>query len=99
MLINGAVVLPRNVHHVWGASRVDLRPFLFDIFMDYFPLCVSPKFVSCDSFADDGTLNTANDNTDNIRRDLQQSLDNVSDWCRTNLIGLNQTEQMHADGD
>ena len=46
----------------------------------------------CDLFADDGTLNTANDNIDNIRRDLQQSLYDVSGWCCRNRMALNPTK-------
>ena len=37
----------------------------------------------------DGTLNTANDNIDNIRRDLQQSLNDISGWCCRNRMALN----------
>ena len=48
--------------------------------------------VQCNLFADDGTLNTANDNIDNIRRDLQQSLYDVSGWCCRNRMALNPTK-------
>ena len=45
------------------------------------PLCLTRASVQCDLFADDGTLNTANDNIDNIRRDYNRvymmSLDSV----------------------
>ena len=40
----------------------------------------------------DGTLNTANDNIDNIRRDFQQSLYDVSGWCCRNQMALNPTK-------
>ena len=36
-----------------------------------------PKSVKYDLFADDGTLDTANDNIDNICWDLPQSLNDV----------------------
>ena len=49
--------------------------------------------MKCDFFADDGTLNTANDNIDDVRRDLQQRLSDVSDWCCTNLMALNPTKR------
>ena len=61
-----------------------LGPLLFCIFINDLPLCLTRASVQCDLFADDGTLNTANDNIDNIRRDLQQSLYDVSGWCCTN---------------
>ena len=51
-----------------------------------------PCVLQCDLFADDGTLNTANDNIDNIRRDLQQSLYDVSGWRCRNRMALNPTK-------
>ena len=65
---------------------------LFCIFINDFPLCLTRASVQCDLFADDGTLNTANDNIDNIRRDLQQSLYAVSGWCCRNRMALNPTK-------
>ena len=59
-------------------QRSILGPLLFCLFINDLPLCLTRASVQCDLFADDGTLNTANDNIDNIRRDLQQSLYNVS---------------------
>ena len=38
------------------------------------------------------TLNTANDHIDNIRRDLQQSLYDVSGWCCRNRMAMNLTK-------
>ena len=68
-----------------------LGPLLIGIFINDLPLCLSSKSVKCDLFAD-GTFDTANDSIDNIRWDLQQSLNDVSDWCCTNLMALNQTK-------
>ena len=45
-----------------------LGPLLFCIFINDLLLCLTRASVQCDLFADDGTLNTANDNIDNIRR-------------------------------
>ena len=47
-----------------------LVPLLLCIFINDLPMCLTRPSVQCDLFADDGTLNTANDNIDNIRRDL-----------------------------
>ena len=69
-----------------------LGPLLFCIFINDLPLCLTRASVKCDLFADDGTLNTANDNIDNIRRDLQQSLYDVSGWCCRNRMALNPTK-------
>ena len=66
-----------------------LGPLLFCIFINDLPLCLTRASVQCDLLADDGTLNTANDNIDNIRRDLQQSLYDVSGWCFRNRMALN----------
>ena len=69
-----------------------LGPLLFCIFINDLPLCLTRASVQCDLFADDGTLNTANDNIDNIRGDLQQSLYDVSGWCCRNRMALNPTK-------
>ena len=47
-----------------------LGPLLFCIFGNDLPLCLTRASVQFDLFADDGTLNTTNDNIDNIRRSL-----------------------------
>ena len=69
-----------------------LGRLLFCIFINDLPLCLTRASVQCDLFADDGTLNTANDNIDNMRRDLQQSLYDVSGWCCRNRMALNPTK-------
>ena len=69
-----------------------LGMLLFCIFINDLPLCLTRASVQCDLFADDGTLNTVNDNMDNIRRDLQQSLYDVSGWCCRNRMALNPTK-------
>ena len=65
---------------------------MFCIFINDLPLCLIRPSVQCDLFADDSTLNTANDNIDNIRRDLQQSLNDISGWCCRNRMALNPTK-------
>ena len=69
-----------------------LGPRLFCIFINDLPLCLTRASVQCDLFADDGTLNTANDNVDNTHKDLQQSLYDVSGWCCRNRMALNPTK-------
>ena len=81
------ITLPRNAYNKWTF----LGPLLFCIFINDLPLCLTRASVQCDLFADDGTLNTANDNIDYIRRDLQLSLYDVSGWCR-NRMALNPTK-------
>ena len=48
-----------------------LGPLLFCIFINNLPMCLTRPSVKCELSADDGTHNTANDNIDNICRDLQ----------------------------
>ena len=55
-------------------------------------MCLKRPSVQCDLFADNGTHNTANDNIDNIPRDLQQSLNDISGWCSRNRMALNPTK-------
>ena len=63
-------------------------------------MCLTRPSVQCSLFADDGTLNTANDNIDNIRRDLQQSLNDISGWCCRNRMALTPTKyKIHINGD
>ena len=85
-------ILPNNVYNKWSASRVDPSPLLFRIFIKVLPLYLTRASVQCDLFADNGTRNTANDNTDDIRRDLQQSLYDLSGWCCKNRMALNPTK-------
>ena len=79
ILINGTYSQETSTSGV--RQRSILGPLLFCIFINDLLLCLTRASVQCDLFADDGTFNTANDNTDNIRRDLQQSLYDVSGWC------------------
>ena len=55
-----------------------LGPLLFCIFVNDLPMCLTSPSGKYDLFADDGSLNTANDNIYNMCRDLQQSLNDIS---------------------
>ena len=69
-----------------------LGPLLFCIFINDLPVCLIRPSVQCDLFADDGTLNSANDNIDDIRMDLEQSPNDISGWCCRNGMALNPTK-------
>ena len=85
-------ILPRNVCNKRSASRINPTPHLFCIFINELPMCVTLPSVQCDLFAEDGTLNTSIDNIYNIRRDLQQNLNDISGWCCRNWMALNPTK-------
>ena len=63
-------------------------------------MCLTRPSVQSDLFADHGTLNTANDSINNMRRDLQQSVNDISGWCCGNRMALDPTKnKTHVDGD
>jgi len=66
-----------------------LGPLLFCIFINDLPLSIESKSTSCSLLADDGTLTTSNKEIEQIRYDLQLSLDNVHSWCSSNGMALN----------
>ena len=55
-------------------------------------MCLTRPSVQSDLFADHGTLNTANDNINNMRRDLQQSVNDISGWWCGNRMALDPTK-------
>ena len=69
-----------------------LGPLLFCIFINDVHMRLTRPSVQCDLFSADVTLNTANDNIGNTRRDLQQSLNDITGWCCRNLMALNPTK-------
>ena len=91
VLVNGTYCHETSITSGVSQGSI-LGPLLFCIFINDLPLCLTRASVQCDLFADDGTLSTANDNVDNIRRDLQQSLYDVSGWCCRNRMALNPTK-------
>ena len=69
-----------------------LGPLLFCIFINDVHMRLTRPSVQCDLFSANVTLNTANDNIGNTRRDLQQSLNDITGWCCRNLMALNPTK-------
>ena len=66
-----------------------LGPILFSIFINDLPLHVSNPTVCCDLFADDGTIHTQEKSIMTINFRLQESLNEVSEWCTKNAMILN----------
>ena len=61
-----------------------MGPILFSLFISDLPLHVKDISVDCDMLADDTTLHTSGKDIMQIRSNMQDSLDQVSNWCDNN---------------
>ena len=66
-----------------------LGPILFSLFINDLPLHVKNIYVDCDMLADDTTLHTSGKDIMQIRSNMQDSLDQVSNWCDNNHMVIN----------
>lgn len=66
-----------------------LGPLLFCLYINDLPLYIKNNNVSCDLFADDGTLHTCSADLSAIQHDLQDSLNDVKEWCIYNKMVIN----------
>lgn len=64
-----------------------LGPLLFLIYVNDMPLSVSSSNI--DMYADDTGLHKTGRNIKDVELNLQQSVDNISHWCRINNMSLN----------
>ena len=67
----------------------DLGPILFSLFINDLSLYVKDISVDCDMLADDTTLHTPGKEIMQIRSNMQDSLDQVSNWCDNNHMVIN----------
>ena len=65
-----------------------LGPLLFCIFINDLPLHIQDKKVRNSLFADDSSLGTSGKTVKEIEVTLQKSLNDVSGWCKNNLMCL-----------
>lgn len=65
-----------------------LGPLLFCIFINDLPKHISNPDVKCDLFADDSSLHTFSYSLDTVQLSLQQTLNDVSQWCEHNKMVL-----------
>ena len=65
-----------------------LGPLLFCIFINDLPLHMQDKKVRNSLFADDSSLDTSGKTVNEIEVTLQKSLNDVSGWCKNNLMCL-----------
>ena len=68
-----------------------LGPILFSLFISDLPLHVKDISVDCDMLVDDTTLHTSGKDIMQIRNNMQESLDQVSNWCDNNHMVINPT--------
>ena len=68
-----------------------LGPILFSLFINDLPLHVKDISVDCDMLVDDTTLHTSGKDIMQIRNNMQESLDQVSNWCDNNHMVINPT--------
>ena len=66
-----------------------LGPIPFSLFISDFPLHVKNISVDCDMLADDTTLHTSGKDIMQIKSNMQDSLDQVSNWCDNNHMVIN----------
>ena len=93
--VNGSYSEEGEIHHGVPQGSI-LGPLLFCLYINDMPLAISSTNVSCELFADDSTLH-ANEKTVSILSNiLQQSLDEIFDWCNNNqmLINTSKTKSM-----
>ena len=74
-----------------------LGPLLFCIFIiNDLPLHIQDKKVRNSLFADDSSLDTSGKTVKEIEVTLQKSLNNVSGWCKNNLMCLHPEKKLNA---
>ena len=66
-----------------------LGPILFSLFINDLSLHVKDTSVDCDMLGDDTTLHTSGKDIMQIRSNMQDSLDQVSNWCDNNHMVIN----------
>ena len=66
-----------------------LGPIHFSLFINDLPLHVKNISVDCDMLADDSTLHTSGKHIMQIRSNMQDRLDQVSNWCQNNHMVIN----------
>ena len=87
--INGSFSTPGYVKCGVPQGSI-LGPLLFCIFINDLPLHIKNKAeVNLDLFADDSSLSARNKDLQTVQHTLQNSLTDVSSWCKNNKMALN----------
>ena len=88
VLLHGSYSSKESVKYGVPQGSV-LGPILFSLFINDLPLHVKDISVDCDMLADDTTQHTSGKDIMQIRSNMQDSLDQVSNWCDNNHMVLN----------
>ena len=88
ILLHGSYSSKESVKYGVPQGSV-LGPILFSLFINDLPLHVKDISVDCDMLADDTTLHTSGKDIMQIRSNMQDSLDQVSNWCDNNHMVIN----------
>ena len=66
---------------LWSTTRFCIGTYSVSLFINDFPLHVKNISVDCDMLADDTTLHTSGKDILQNRNNMQDSLDQVPNWC------------------
>ena len=66
-----------------------MGPILFSLFINDLPLHLKDISVDCDMLAYSTTLHTSGKDNTQIKSNMQDSLDQVSNWCDNNHMVIN----------
>ena len=88
VLLHGSYSSKESVKYGVPQGSV-LGPILFSLFINDLPLQVKDISVDCNMLADDTTLHKSGKDMQ-IRSNMQDSLDQVSNWCDNNQFNQDQ---------
>jgi len=91
VLLHGSYSSKESVKYGVPQGSV-LGPIRFSLFINDLALHVKNRSVDCDTLADDTTLHTSGKDILQIRGIMQDSLDQVSNWCHNNHMVINPTK-------
>ena len=66
-----------------------LGPVLFCLFINDLPEHIEPNTITCSMLADDTPLISSGKIVSTIEKDLQNGVNSVSNWCKSNKMALN----------
>ena len=86
--VNGSLSSLIETYHGVPQGSI-LGPLLFCLYINDLPLHLRHKNVALDLFADDASLSASGKNPHTFQTALQESIDDVQEWCALNKMALN----------